>query len=35
MQSHLRMGAAAEAAVGADDDVFLANNFSECDDTIG
>jgi len=29
------MGAAAQAAVGAGDDVFLANNFSECDDAIG
>ena len=31
----LRMDAAAEAAVGAGDDVFLADDFSERDDAIG
>jgi hypothetical protein len=31
----LRMDAAAEATVGAGDDVFLADDFSERDDAIG
>jgi hypothetical protein len=31
----LRMDAAAQAAVGAGDDVFLADDFSERDDAIG
>ena len=29
------MDAAAQAAVGAGDDVFSADDFSECDDAIG